>query len=101
MRKPTFRLPKQVPVLGRPYVIKRVRMAEYGACHFDLAEIHIRWGLKGDELAETFLHELLHAILYESGADHRWSASTTESIVRALEHGLKRSLDLNHIVVRK
>jgi len=58
--------------------------------------------LKGDDLSSTFLHEVIHAILYESGVEHRWDdANFTESVVRALDNGLSRAFDTNSLLVRK
>jgi len=101
-RKPVFRLPKQISILGRVYIVKRVRMHDYGCCDPTTAEIHVRRGLKGDDLSSTFLHECIHAILYESGVEHRWDdANFTESVVRALDNGLSRAFDTNSLLVRK
>jgi len=66
-RKPVFRLPKQISVLGRVYLVKRIRMEDYGCCDPTTAEIHVRRGLKGDYKSD---------VVYENFWDEKGFADT-------------------------
>jgi Zn-dependent peptidase ImmA (M78 family) len=86
----------QVSVLGRLYRIEYVAFEEgnYGECQGEKGLIRIREGLPEEERRATIVHELLHAILYESGITHileKDNEHLEEAIVRAIEHGLIRS----------
>jgi len=86
----------EVSVLGRGYRIEYVEFEEgnYGECHGEKGIIKIKAGLSDEERRATIVHELLHAILFESGLTHILEHKETdleEAIVRAIEHGLLRS----------
>lgn len=82
--------PRSVNILGREYLIRRKRMKESGLCDFATGTIYLRSGLKGKDAEETLMHEIIHGVLHESGIHFNWSDEFTESVVRALEHGLCR-----------
>lgn len=84
-------LPKAINVLGRDYKIRRKRMRDYGLCDFGPGIIWLRSGLKDEDAHQTLLHEVIHAVLHESGAQFQFSDEVTESLVRAIEHGLWRA----------
>jgi hypothetical protein len=48
-------------------------------------------GLKGSDADATLMHEVIHAVLHESGIHFNWTEEFTESVVRALENGLYRA----------
>lgn len=79
-----------VNVLGRTYQVKFVAMGEdtFGDCCTDKKVIRINQD-HGDQ-ATTLVHEVLHAILAESGLKHLLDATEglEEALVRAIEHGL-------------
>jgi hypothetical protein len=66
-----MRIPKSVNVFGATYSIRRVKDLNEGEddghCNVVKKEIAIDSKLKGRELAETFYHELFHAVSYETG----------------------------------
>lgn len=66
-------------------------MAEYGLCDFNAGTIWLRSGLKGRDADDTLLHEVIHAILHESGIHFNMTTEFTETVVRAMEHGLSRA----------
>lgn len=67
-----------------------------GLCHTHSKTIHIRLGLEGSYLAESLLHEVMHAIWYEWGitnsemplALYLASVATEESAINGLANGL-------------
>lgn len=79
-----------VNVLGRTYTVKFVPMPddEFGDCCTDKKVIRINPD-HGDQ-ATTLVHEVLHAILAESGLKHLLDSheGLEEALVRAIEHGL-------------
>jgi hypothetical protein len=48
------------------------------------------------DIMQTFLHELLHAVLFVSGTAKGLTIQKEESIVTALEHGLGQLLGISH-----
>lgn len=84
-------IPRTVPILGREYTIRRKRMTESGICDFAAGIIYLKSGLKGKDAEATLLHEVIHGVLHESGLHFNWTDDFTESVVRALEHGLYRA----------
>jgi hypothetical protein len=84
-------LPKTINVLGREYVIRRKRMRDYGCCDIGPGIIWIRSGLSHEDFHATLMHEVIHGILHESGVHYQFTDELTESIVRAIEHGMWRA----------
>lgn len=84
-------LPKSVQILGREYTIRRKKMSCSGMCDFATGTIFLKSGIKGETAEATLLHEVVHGILHESGLHFNWTEEFTESVVRALEHGLGRA----------
>lgn len=83
-------IPRTVSILGRTYLVRRKRMKEAGLCDFNTGIIYLKSGLSNDVAEATLLHEIIHGVLHESGIHFNWSDEFTESVVRALEHGLGR-----------
>lgn len=83
-------IPRTVNILGREYLVRRKRMKESGLCDFATGTIYLKSGLKGKDAHDTLLHEIIHGVLHESGIHFNWTDEFTESVVRALEHGLGR-----------
>lgn len=83
-------IPRTVSILGRTYLVRRKRMKEAGLCDFSTGIIYLKSGLSNDVAEATLLHEIIHGVLHESGIHFNWSDEFTESVVRALEHGLGR-----------
>lgn len=90
--------PLKVKVGAHTYRISYVETkgACSGLCHTHAKTIHIRQGLEGRYLAETLLHEVMHAIWYEWGITnsempeplYRASVATEESAINGLANGL-------------
>lgn len=80
-----------VNILGVDYTVKITKMGKdsYGDCDSDKKVI--RLNSKKDQKAESLIHEVIHAALYESGVVHiiHQTEGLEEAIVRAIEHGLK------------
>ena len=79
---------RSVDVLGQPYEIIRQPLEDHGRCDTERKCIVIS-ETTGQE-GQTLLHEVLHAILAESGLS--WIVGESEEgIVRAIEGGLWRA----------
>lgn len=98
------RLPKSVQILGVKYKVqlKKDLVDEGvdcdGLCSSSTRTIFIESGLEPKFKFDVLIHEMLHAILYESGYSDVLEASgfnLEEGIVLSLEHGLSRVLDLS------
>lgn len=79
-----------VNILGTEYTVKICKMGkrDYGDC--DCEKKIIRLNRDKDEKAESLVHEVIHAALYESGLVHLLHPEgLEEAIVRAVEHGLR------------
>ena len=83
-------IPRTVNILGREYLVRRKRMKESGLCDFSAGIIYLKSGMRGKDAEGTLLHEIIHGVLHESGIHFNWTDEFTESVVRALEHGLGR-----------
>lgn len=84
------RLPKKVEINGRTWrvVVKPlVHRGMSGQCVHRKREIQIERDLPADEVAETFLHELMHACLTEDVANR-----TEETLVARLAPRLLAAL---------
>jgi len=66
-------------------------MKESGLCDFATGTIYLKSGLQSKDADDTLLHEIIHGVLHESGIHFNWTDEFTESVVRALEHGLGRA----------
>jgi Zn-dependent peptidase ImmA (M78 family) len=90
-----MKTPHAINVMGRPYRIEYVAFDEghYGEMQGEKGTIRIKANLPPEEWQATLVHELIHAILYESGLTHILEKENDleEAIVRAVEHGLVRS----------
>lgn len=84
-------IPRSLPILGREYLVRRKRMSSVGMCDFNTGIIYLQSGIRGEVAEATLIHEAIHAVLHESGLHFNWDDKFTESVVRALEHGLFRA----------
>lgn len=92
-------LPEGIDVLGFDYKVKSMSKKtslEYGAsglCFRDKKVISIyEKGTPADAVAETLLHEVMHAVYFEMGITEGASEETT---VRAMSRGLYAVLRAN------
>lgn len=83
-------IPGTVSVLGVPYRVERggCEPDENGWCSPSKRVIAIREGLGAEEEAQTFLHELLHAILQQLARDEY----DDEQLVQGVAIGLHQAL---------
>jgi predicted SprT family Zn-dependent metalloprotease len=67
-----MKLPNRIKVTGVHYDIEQIEDDEKcGSCSFDSLVIRLDPRLKQEKLHQIFVHELLHAVFYESGyEDH-------------------------------
>lgn len=91
--------PKSVEVLGKNYSIAYTPVKEMeqllGDISFEDKVIRIRNGLSDVETHNTLLHEIIHAVLYDSGMKFLMSGKMEEALTRALENGLGPLVTLN------
>ena len=83
------RKPRQVLVCGHVVKIRcrqKIRGGHLGYFDADANEIYIANDAKWKE---HLLHEILHAVLFYSGQSERMKENEEESLVRAIENGLK------------
>lgn len=110
-----FKTHSKINIVGNIYTIKSIKEEEmvdlddnklYGFCAPAIREIFIAEDLISDtdykeQLQATLLHEILHAILYNTGADEAFSTkSEEEAVVKALSNGLN-VLGLGKVLVEE
>jgi hypothetical protein len=74
-----------------------------GSCHYEESKIYISKALDGEARDDTLLHELLHALMFVTGADKAYGGDAVkeEALVSALTPALHRVLvDLGFRVPR-
>jgi len=68
-----MKLPKKIKVLSRDYTVRPQTSFEegkddvFGKCDREIAEIVICSSVPGQKQAQTLFHELIHAIIMETG----------------------------------
>lgn len=84
-------IPETVVVLGVPYKVERggCEPDEDGYCSPSKRVIAIREGLGAESEAQTFLHELLHAILHQLARNDEYQ---DEQLVQGIAIGLHQAL---------
>ena len=84
-------IPETVKVLGVPYTVERggCEPDENGWCSPSKRVIAIREGLCPEEEAQTYLHELLHAILLQLARTDEYA---DEQLVQGMAIGLHQAL---------
>ena len=89
------RQPRKVDILGVQFsVIKSTKKMPDATDHGETVVVERRIYLNPmvnktpDDMASTFLHEVIHAILGVSGQDSLIKEDHEEGLVTALEHGL-------------
>lgn len=83
-----------INVMGKGYKVVYANLDPdtYGECHGPKSEIRINRDASPEQKRATLVHELIHAILYETGLNHVLEDhNLEEALVRATEHGLLRS----------
>lgn len=79
--------PKTIHICGHEVKVRyRKRLSADGFFHPDRNEIEIK---TIDTWKDTLLHEILHAVLFYSGQSQNFEDRAEESLVMALENGLK------------
>lgn len=73
---------KFVPYLGRGRKTKYVRLGDCDHPETPSKTIRIRSDLRGEELADTLLHELIHAL--DPSKDEEWVERAATDIARVL-----------------
>jgi hypothetical protein len=74
--------------------VKRMPPGEDDACGLCDTEAHIIYikkGMKPDVTMETFLHEYMHALMFEIGLHEEFSKEIEHTIVVALSRDMKNS----------
>lgn len=83
---------KKINILGVDYKIKVRKLNDmYGECDTDKKVIVIDSSRGRDHFPVTLTHEVIHAVLWESGLTHilgHTAEGLEEAIVRSVEHGL-------------
>jgi len=78
---------RSINILGTTYrITKQALLQEHGACIPEARQIILDQDL--EEPGSVLLHEVLHAILWESGHSFRLDDRDEEALVRVLESGL-------------
>lgn len=66
---------EKIKIGGMEYQVKEIKFGEsdgnvtLGECHFETAEIFINENLSDSRKEQTLFHEMVHAMLFESGSD--------------------------------
>jgi hypothetical protein len=77
--------PRRLKVLNLTYSVRFVASIEAsGWCDFDQQEIVLAEGQSREALADTFLHEVLHAVGHLMGVDYE----AEEQVVQTMATGL-------------
>jgi Zn-dependent peptidase ImmA (M78 family) len=87
-------IPETVEILGKRWTVRRVARkliskGEMGSCSYHNRRISIAAELTESEAEETFVHELLHALLSATG-DEMLGPALKEHIVELLDGPLLR-----------
>ena len=84
-------IPDRVTVLGVPYTVERggVEPDENGTCSPSTRTIRLREGMCPEEEAQTYLHELVHAILAGLARNEEYE---DETLTQGLAIGLQMAL---------
>ena len=91
--------PTSVVVFGYKFKIKYLTLADnHGETNLDTKEIYIDSKVVGDNLKNTILHEVIHAILLISGQSFHLAHEYEEALVRTLEHGLAPLVTMNMFI---
>lgn len=84
----------EVNVFGRVYKIEYVDLTEqgiWGEHDQDALTIRIQEGLPEETRRSTILHEIIHAVFFETGLNKMVTRKLEESICMAVEHGVFRT----------
>lgn len=81
-----------ITVLGRTYAIQYVDLDDTYGEHDQVDKvIRIHHSLSEEDRRATVVHEVIHAILFESGLGQLLDGDLEEALCRAIEHGLMGS----------
>ncbi len=85
-------IPSSVNILGQTYTVSISKLPDglHGQCDTEKYAITISENQDEVNIKKTLLHEVVHAILHQTGWEYAIDDSkiSEEGIVRALEHGL-------------
>jgi len=93
-------VPNEVNIMGIKYQISYLEApvdngeAVWGYTEYEQAKIVLRSGMNAEKTMQTFLHELMHAMIHEMGDDARCN---DESLVSPLSNVLFQVLKENHL----
>jgi hypothetical protein len=100
-KKRTVILPKKIKILGKEIkIVEEEGMEDCGEFFLIARTIKIKKEMPDEMKLETFLHEIVHAILGVSGISDTldsWGDSIEEGIVTAIENGLHEHITLKVI----
>ena len=84
-------IPEKVTVLGVPYTVEigGIEPDENGTCSPSTRKIRLREGMCPEETAQTYLHELVHAILAGLARNEEYE---DETLTQGLAIGLQMAL---------
>ena len=85
-------IPEEIDICGLRWKIVRKRMKDRGMAHLDSRIIDLADRLSGEELEQTYLHELTHVVLHVSGLNSLLNEELEEAICLAMENILYTQL---------
>ena len=94
MKKKTMKRPDKILVLSNWFEIHWLDQAasdatkSFGTCNTNTQVITISCGMKPTLIADTFLHELIHALCWQMDIPHNLDGITEENICRRISTGL-------------
>lgn len=94
------KLPKSIVILGHtiPIAVKEgIKDGNneiFGEFNKETMSIELDSKNSDKEMADTLLHEILHAILHITGHSYRLKHKEEEALVRGLESGLAKLVEL-------
>jgi Zn-dependent peptidase ImmA (M78 family) len=97
-----MKIPKKINIKGRPYKILFIKgliekQHAMGICCETKKEIHLDSKLKDEDLKATLLHEIGHAIMFETGLTQCLSHDIQEIVTENFSNVI---IDLFHIRFR-
>lgn len=98
-------IPAKVVIGPHHYKVKVAKPSglsheQYGTTEVGTTTITLAPGMSGSQQRDTFLHEVLHAVLSLTGWDHRLGDKREEQLVRSLTPALLEVLRDNPKVVK-
>jgi len=88
-----MKLPEEIKVLGKMYEVRGWKSVEslgegkFGKCDRNQSIIYIDTQWKAQQVVNTFIHEIMHAVIFEMAIDRK-SFEGEEELVNPLTNGL-------------